>query len=196
MSDEIASELELVLEDGEVVLWSGRPHYPYFRSEAWAAFVFGLIALGATSVALFILVLVVRSALAGRFDLLLSLPIAVLPAAVFAWVAWSGLSAPWTVRCMLARALYAVTDRRVLVIRGIGYAQSAMAPPLTTEHYSFTPEQARARKVNKHRGGRVDLVLGVEVQSGGRRSLHVDVGILGAEDWAGAEAALAACGSR
>jgi hypothetical protein len=187
MADDVPAELELLLEPGEAVLWHGRPHYPHFRSEAWAAFVFGLIALTAASGAWLICSAVVRDIVANaRYELVAALPIALIPAGGFSLVAVECLSAPWACRRRLARALYAVTDRRVIVRRAPGYARNGMVPEPERELYVFTPQQVRACEEKRRHGRRVDLVFASERA---RRAV-VEIGILGAEDWAEAERAL------
>jgi len=187
MTDEIESDLELVLEPGEVVLWCGRPYYPYFRSEAWAAFVFGLIALAASAPGWLICYFVIRNAISnGCYQNLPALPIAVLPAGVFGWIGIESVRAPWRCRRWLARACYAVTDRRVIVRAAPGYAGNGMLPEPESELYAFTPQQARARQRRHRHGRRVDLVFVTEKH---RRS-NVEIGILGAEDWQGANRAM------
>jgi hypothetical protein len=187
MADDVPTDLELLLEAGETVLWHGRPHYPYFRSEAWAAFVFGLIALAAASGAWLISYVVVRDIVANaNFGLVPALPIALIPAVGFSLVAFECLSAPWTCRRRLARACYAITDRRVIVRGAPGYARNGMVPDPDREFYAFTPEQARRCEVKRRQGRRVDLVFASERA---RRAV-VEIGILGAEDWQGAERAL------
>jgi hypothetical protein len=184
---DVPTELELLLEPGEVVLWHGRPHYPHFRSEAWAAFVFGLIAAAAAAAAGLITCAAVRDGFRnGNCGLVPALPVAVIPAIGFSLVALEGLSAPWVCRRRLARACYAVTDRRVIVRGAPGYARNGMVPDPAREFYVFTPEQARACEVKRRHGRRVDLVFAVERS---RRAL-VEIGIFGAEDWQGAERAL------
>lgn len=181
------SDSEFVLESGEQVLWSGRPHYPYFRSEAWAAFVFGIIASAAAAGAWFICCGVVHEIIANaKYGLLTALPIALIPAGMFSLVAFECLTAPWTYRRRLARARYVVTNRRVIVQNALGYARSGMLPEPTHQRYLFTPEQAKACAVKQRQGRRVDLVFTSERA---RRST-IEIGILGAEDWKGAEQAL------
>jgi len=187
MTDEVESDLELLLKPGEVVLWCGRPHYPYFRSEAWAAFVFGLIALGASSGAWLISTAAVWNILVkAQYDLVPALPIALIPACVFGWIGIECVTTPWRCRRALRRACYAVTDRRVIVRGARGYSRSGMVPEPGSELYIFSPLQARARQVRRRHGRRVDLVLVTERD---RRSV-VEIGILGAVDWPGAERAM------
>jgi hypothetical protein len=187
MPDEIPADLELLLEPGETVLWHGRPHYPYFRSEAWAAFVFGLIALAASAQAWLICYFAVRDVIQnGNYGLVPALPVALIPAGGFSFVAFECLSAPWTCRRRLARSVYAVTDRRVIVRAALGYARNGMLPDPDRELYVFNPQQARECEAKRRNGRRVDLVLASERA---RRAV-VEVGILGAEDWEGAERAM------
>lgn len=187
MADDIPLDLQALLEPGETVLWHGRPHYPYFRSEAWAAFAFGLIALAAASGAWLISSVVVRDIVAnGRYDLVPALPIAMIPACGFGLVAVECLAAPWTCRRRLARAMYAVTDRRVIVRGAPGYARNGMVPEPSQELYLFAPDQARGCELKRRQGRRVDLVFASEHA---RRAV-VEIGILGAEDRQGAERAL------
>ena len=165
--------LAALLEPGERVLWSGRPQYRNFRSEAWAAFVLGLIALSATSAALFILVMLVREAfMNGKFDLLGSLPIVFIPGVMFGYVAWRGVSAPWTAARQMERTLYAVTDRRVIVREGFGYARNDTLPRPRNKLYIFTPEQIRARKGPKARRPTSRSGLGSRGTSRGTRPAH------------------------
>lgn len=181
-----------MLEPGEQLLWSGQPHYRHFRSEAWAAFVFGFIPLIASLGSWLLLGFLVRDAIiGGRIYDLLGFPIVLLPAVGFGFVAFRALGAPWTVPRRLSRTRYAVTDRRVLVLHGSGYSWSDMVPTPHHERYDFTPEQARGRAVKRRRGGRVDVVLRVEEHRGGRgRRNWVDIGILGVEDWQDAVVAI------
>ncbi len=190
---ETSPDMADLLEPGEKLLWRGRPHYRYFRSEAWAAFVFGFIPLSASLCAWLLLCLLVRDSVAGqRFDNLLGIPIVLLPAIGFGCVGISALRAPWTVPRRLSRTRYAVTDRRVIVLHGPGYAANDMVPAPRSGRYDFTPEQASQRTVMRRRGGRVDIVLGIEEHRGGRgRRRWVDIGILGSEDWHDAVAAMA-----
>jgi hypothetical protein len=197
MANDLGDELARLLEPGEKVLWSGRPHYPYLRSEAWAAFVFGLMALAAASMALLILVALLGGLIVeGDGKLLPGLLFVGVPAAFFGHIASQAMKTPWSAPRSLARAFYAVTDRRVIVRGAVGYAPSAMLPTPHHDLYFFSPRQALGRKVRKHRGKRVDLVLEVETHRGGRSNTRVEIGILGAEDWRGAEAAIDAAFGR
>lgn len=189
---ETSPDVADLLEPGETLLWCGRPHYRHFRSEAWAAFVFSFIPLSASLCAWLLFCLLVRDSVAGqRFDNLLGIPIVLLPALGFSCVGISALRAPCTVPRRLSRTRYAVTDRRVIVLHGPGYAADDMVPAPRSVRYDFTPEQASHRAVMRRHGGRVDVVLGIEEHCGGRgRRRWVDIGILGSEDWQDAVAAI------
>lgn len=187
MSAEVESELAPLLEPGEEVLWSGRPCYRYFRSEAWAAFVFGLITSACATVGLLISIAAVWDVLArGNVKTAPALPLPVIGACVFSAYSIRLLRTPWVCRRRLARACYAVTNRRVIVLAVPGYDPSSTVPEPSREAYQFTPAQARAYQLKPRHGRRVDLVLATERV---RRSV-VEVGILGAEDWEGAEGAI------
>jgi hypothetical protein len=191
---DVPPDLADLLDPSEQLLWFSRPHYRHFRSEAWAAFVFGFVPLIASLCAWFTLFLLLRDLVVGqRFRIanLLGLPIVLLPAIVFGFVAVSALRAPWAVPRRLSRTRYAVTDRRVIVFHGPGYACDDMVPRPHSARYDFTLEQARGRAVKRWRGGRVDVVLQKEEHRGGRgRRSWVDIGILGSVDWQGAVAAI------
>lgn len=187
MARDLPTDVELLLAPGETVLWSGRPHYPYFRSEAWAAFVFGLIAMTAAAVGWLICCVVLCNIIThAQYRLLPALPFALLPAGGFSLVAAACLAAPWTCRRRLSRASYVVTDQRVYVRAAPGYARNGMIPEPSKELYVITPEQAKAYEVKRRQGQRVDLVFATEYA----RRADVEIGILGAEDWQGAERAL------
>lgn len=187
MADDIPTDLELLLEPGETALWQGRPHYPYFRSEAWAGFVFGLFPLAASALAWLMCYFVVRDIVTNaRYQFELAHPITLISAVMFSLVAFECLSTPWTCRRQLARACYVVTDRRILMRDAPGYSRSGMIPDSGSKIYMFTPKDARARKIRRRHGRRVDLVFVTEQQN---RSV-VEIGILGAVDWEGAERTL------
>jgi hypothetical protein len=61
-----------------------------------------------------------------------------------------------------------------------------MVPDTGRQSYVFTPSQARACEVKRRSSRRQDLVFATERA----RGATVEIGILGAEDWRGAEQAL------
>jgi hypothetical protein len=120
------------------------------------------------------------------------MPVAVIPAVVFTVFGWRSVRTPWTYRRRLSRALYVVTDRRVVVRSSPGSEWGAMHCPPPRERYEFTPQVVRGRQVKRRHGDRVDLVLGTERVG---RAV-IEIGILGADDWQAAEEAMRTMSAR
>jgi hypothetical protein len=78
----------------------------------------------------------------------------------------SGLvvAAPWGYRARIGETIYAITDRRALVYRGIGWSLLwlEILPELHETLWSFDPVQIRARRKLSRYHGRTDLVFGGE----------------------------------
>jgi hypothetical protein len=95
MANDPGPHLVGLLEPGERVPWSGRPHSPNFRSEVWAAFAFGLLLLVPTLIPILTFVMLVREIVVKcEGKLLPGLPSVRIAAAVFGNVARKCLATP------------------------------------------------------------------------------------------------------
>jgi hypothetical protein len=95
------------------------------------------------------------------------------------------LSYPWHVRRRLRQTTYALTDRRALIWKGVGWSGPAAVPFLYETCYEFGPEALRCRSRRRRFGRRIDLVFGEEIHRtgrGGRGRMVVEFGFLGLED--------------
>jgi hypothetical protein len=175
-ADELRRRFQALLQSGESILWVGRPDPKLFLREAAAAFVFGFVPSGA---GLAVLVVGVSHAIGPAgwiFPGLVGL--------LFCAVGVYCLSYPWHVRRRLRQTTYALTDRRALIWKGVGWSGPAV-PSLYETCYEFGPEALRCRSRRRRSGRRIDLVFGEEIhQTGrsGRGRMVVEIGFLGLVD--------------
>ena len=98
------------------------------------------------------------------------------------------VAAPWGYRARLHETIYAITDRRALVYRGIGWSLLwlEVLPDLHETLWSFDPIQIRARRRLERYSGRTDLVFDGErhYHFTGKGAIRdwVQVGFLGLRD--------------
>ena len=98
------------------------------------------------------------------------------------------VAAPWGYRARLHETIYAITDRRALVYRGIGWSLLwlEVLPDLHETLWSFDPVQIRARRRLERYSGRTDLVFDGErhYHFTGKGAIRdwVQVGFLGLRD--------------
>ncbi len=178
-TDDLRRTLEPQLRPGEQVMWIGQPDPDRFSLEVERAYM-GLFSIfaGALVVALWATshLSQPRSALAAGILVVSSL------------VACLLLTAPWRYRSRVLHTIYAITNRRALVYRGVGWSLLWMEvlPELQDTLWSFDPGQIRARRRIRRYNGRTDLVFDGErhYHFTGRGSIRdwVQVGFLGLEN--------------
>jgi hypothetical protein len=167
---DLSERVQAILDPGESLLWVGQPQSKRFWSEVAAVMAFGLLLLGAGTGLLVL-------AWGERIYFLLALGLALAALGCFC------LLAPWRLRHRLRQATYALTDRRAVVFRGVGWSQQDMVPNLSKPWYSFGPRELCQRALKHRYGRRMDLVFGTETQRLGRgKAMTVDIGFMGLED--------------
>ena len=174
--------LEQFLEPGETVHWRQRPDPRMFRSETWAAAVFGaiLIVPGSTAV-----VLTTLAFLQEGFVPQLIIPM--FAGLVFLSISGYLLGTPARVRRALQSAEYAITDRRVLLLHPVGRSRHGLLPPLRQEFYEYGREQIENRRRERRSGCRTDIILETEFHAARRRPDEIEVGLIGLPNWEAAE---------
>lgn len=177
----------LPLEPGELLLWLGRPDPKLFRSEAWAACVFGLLPLAAGCVAC---LLVKFSYSQGERSPLLAIP--ALVGLGFLAIGLNLLSTPWRAPRRLAKSAYALTDRRALIFHPPGWTACGMLPAPRLATYSFYFDDICGRRLKRRSRNRTDIVFAQEIHRSARgRRNSIDLGFLGLREWREVEAQMA-----
>lgn len=166
------------LEAGEAVLWLGRPMWRRLWSEMSAEVVFGLIP-GAFAIGLTIVgwQVTVRQ---GNVCGLVPAAVGILFGCLSAYLA----AAPWRFRRMVRDAIYVVTDRRVLLVRGLVWGQRAAVQRDSDARRVIPRDQVHLFELA---GNQRDVLLGGEWRhghKGARRWVHF--GMLAVDDPHGA----------
>lgn len=174
--------IEPHLERGEQVYWIGRPAPSRLWSEMAAEILLGLA---------FLIPFVPATALVIWIAIAKEDPGAFFGAAICALFgglgAWK-IAAPWRYRRLLGDAIYAVTSRRAIVIRGFLWGTRVPLRGADEPEQSFDARQARDYQVL--RGGR-DIALGGEWLPGSTGRQHwAHSGFLAPDDPEAAEAAI------
>ena len=178
-ADDLRRTLEPQLQPGEQVIWVGQPDPERFSLEVERACL-GLFGI-------FAVVLVVALWATSHLPQPRSALAAVL-LIVSALVACLLITAPWRYRSRVLQTIYAITDRRALVYRGVGWSLLWLdvLPELQDTLWSFDQAQIRARRRIPRYNGRTDLVFDGErhYHFTGRGSIRdwVQVGFLGLEN--------------
>ena len=172
------ARLEDELQDGETILWRGSPEYRLFRSETWAAFLFGCILLLPGTAAFGLTVL---SAVQEGPEPALAIPL--FAGVVFLAIAGSMLTCPWRVRRALAASEFAITNRRVILVHPPGWCRTWSFPTLAHSVYEYNAEQVSHRQLKKRSRSRTDIVLESEKHTGKRTTHIVEIGLIGLDDW-------------
>jgi hypothetical protein len=172
---ELRGSIQALLAPGESILWIGRPDPRQFRSEVAAAFVSGLIPLSTGLAVLSIAILVPMGWAAPMFALLIGL--------LFSAAGLYLLSTPCQARRKLRRTIYALTDRRALVLDGVGWSGPSVVPYLREQCYEFGPEALASRSRRRRSARRTDLIFGEETHrmggKGGPQELVLEIGFVG-----------------
>jgi hypothetical protein len=167
---DLCQQVQPLLDLGEAILWVGQPEPKRFWTEAAAVVAFGLLLLAA-GIGLLVI------AWGDRIYFLLALGLGLAAFGCFC------LSAPWRLRARLRQAAYVLTDRRAVIVRGVGWSRQDTVPTLAEPWYSFGPQELRHRTLKRRSGQRVDLVFGTETHRLGRgKSMTVEIGFLGLAD--------------
>lgn len=185
---DIIPSLDSMLQRGERLIWTGIPNPAFYRSQAWAVFVFGFIPLAAGCGGMFLTGL---SVLQDGLSPWLAIPLAATVG--FTAIGVYSLLAPWRVRSMLKDSVYAITNQRGIVIRGTGIDGQGLPCRLKQTVYTFNAAQIAARRCIRSSRKRLDVVFGQEEQGqgqgrGGPRL--IDVGFIACSEWEEAEAVL------
>lgn len=170
-----------LLQPGERLIWLGAPAPRHFRGEAIAQFIFGLIPFTFGSV---FLTLLVWGTIRDGFHLAM-LPgylVGFTAASFFVLLGGALFFSPWMLMARLRHVVYAVTDRRGLVLTSRDWFwQPVPTRDLGDGVMVFAPEQLRGG-VRKRRGiSRVDLVFVSERRGSGKGRQTVHYGFLGLE---------------
>ncbi len=166
------------LEPAETILWRGRPDYRLFRSETWAAFVFGCILIlpGSAAVGL-----TVFGILQEGPELTFAIPM--FAGLGFLSIAGYLLTSPWRMRRVAQIAEYAITDCRVLLVRPPGWCRNWLFPTLKQSFYEYGREHVCIRRHERRSRKRTDIIFETEVHVGSKRTHNVDIGLIGLPDW-------------
>jgi hypothetical protein len=173
------------LEADELLLWAGQPDPKQFRFEASVRAAIGLIPLG-FGLAFFILIV-------SHAPLRAELIPAGLVAAMFCAIGIKCMVTSWHLKRRLREAIYALTDRRALVLNGVGWPATVLVlnsvgwpvtVPLRETSYAFGLDALHNRVRKRRYGRRIDLVFGEEVyqRKGRKRPCAVEIGFLGLTD--------------
>ena len=175
-ADELRQAIEPELEKDESVVWTGRPDPAKFSREVMRACLLVL----ATIVLLGVVSFVVLS----HFSRFINTRV---PAVLMlgSMVAYLVLTAPWSYQQRIRRTVYAITNRRVMIHRGVGWSLfwlEAM-PDLYRQFVAFDARQVRGRRRIQRYPGRTDLIFGGEshLYMTGKGQLRdwIQVGFLG-----------------
>ncbi|WP_146115645.1 MULTISPECIES: hypothetical protein [Pirellulaceae] len=168
-------------QPGEIILWIGTADYQKIRSEAHAETAFGILVatFGIGTVA----VLIYLGVLFGD----VSFFIVACGFLVFGLIgAWSA-RAPWVIQRLLSQSVYAVTDRRLIVLDGLQWSEGHPDRTVRECVVTYTPEAVRRYEVVGDR----HISLGGYWQRGRKRSQYwVHQGIFAPADLQEAERAL------
>jgi hypothetical protein len=175
-ADDLRRTIEPQLRPGERLIWIGQPDPVLFSLEVERAYLslFGLVAV------VVVVALWATSHLSYPRSALIAVILMVSP-----FVAYLLIAAPWRYRTRVLQSIYAITDRRALVYRGVGWSLLwlEVLPELQDTLWSFDPPQIRARRRIPRYNGRTDLVFDGErhYHFTGRGSIRdwVQVGFLG-----------------
>lgn len=183
VSDEKSAWLRDELARDEEVLWSGEPTPRFFTAATLPAFLFSI---PWTGFAIFWVVMAFAMSGAAAGPVGIVFPLFGLP---FVAVGLFMMSAPWWARRRLARAVYAVTDRRALVIdhdfRDTRCVQSYGPAEITTVEKRVRPD------------GSGDVLFADKTQRGRHgREYSVRVGFVGVREARKVEQALAGLASQ
>lgn len=165
--------VEKLLEADEKLLWTGRPDPQLFRDEAIGMCVVSFIPTGAGVMCLFI------ASVSALSPMRLGTAVPLLAGLGFLSIGRYLFLTPWRAPQQLARTVYAITNRRAIVLR---------LPELREPVYFFTGKELAGRRQKRHSPKRTDLVFGQEEyrrRKGGR--YYLDIGFLGLANWQEAE---------
>ncbi len=168
-----------LLEPDERLIWQGKPALRFFYDPILAQFLFGFIPLTFGSASLWICGMMIRQ---GKADA--TLAIALLPGIGFLLIGIYSISSPWRIGRTVMRSEYAITDRRVLVLRGIGWSSDRGIAQAKKSVQAYESDAIRRRARRRRSKSRVDLIFGREVRpafDGSEKSL--EIGILAISDW-------------
>lgn len=193
------------LAPNETLIWTGAPEPQHFRAEAFLMF------LGGAAYLLFAVVvgagLVVQFLNRGFHWDWLSVVVIAIEFTLLLFASAVGLFiSPWMMPRRVKDVLYAVTDRRAMVLApppglwspiplpkpamestgGVDGVRAAGGPR------EFLPEALLQRRVHAWGTGRLDLVFAWETVGSGEQRRVVEYGFLGLSDVAAAEAAIEA----
>jgi hypothetical protein len=182
--EKLAKLIIPILEPDEKIIWVGQPSPTKFRSEAWATFVFGLIPLGMSTIGWIAMGAILLKG--PLLEVIGGAMCASFPLAVFTCIGFYCLTAPWRLKARIEQVVYAITDRQVIILQGIGWGQSDMVPDLIENRYNFSLKQIHKRRLIKRRLiDRVDIVFGEEFHRGSKGSQRlIQIGFLGLENHA------------
>lgn len=183
LAPELRARLDRELEKGERVVWAGQPLARAYARGAWGMAVFGVFfggfALVWTALAATGAWAGVQKGGAGWWAVLF--PLWGLP---FIAVGFAMLTAPYWARRRAARVVYAVTDRRALVLAPVAMRGESVR--------SFVPRQLQSLERIERRDGSGDLVFANDLHvsgdgDGGTRNGVRQVGFTGVADVRGVE---------
>src|SRR4030095_3421835 len=175
-TDHLLRTIQSRLNPGESLLWVGQPDPSYFSREGRLSFFFQ-----------FILIAVFGAVCWYVIFPLSRMENAVLPAVLLggSLIVNFLIAAPGRYPERVLRAIYAVTDRRVLVYHGFGWSLLRLQalPNLYNTLWSFDPREIRARRRVPRYEERIDLVFSGEnhnhMTGRGQIRDRVQVGFLG-----------------
>ena len=171
-NSELIQLIQPILEPGEKLIWLEQPDPKRFWSEIAALVFLGLLFSGA---AIGLLVIMWSSGLWFSFLMVIEI--------IFLVLGILNLAAPWRLRRRLRKTVYALTDRRASILRGVGWTRQDMIPDLSEQLYSFGPPELCQRTLKRRSGRRIDIVFGTETHRIGRgKTMLVDIGFMGLSD--------------
>jgi hypothetical protein len=167
---DLRQRVQSLLDPGESILWVGQPDASRFWGEVAAVVTLGVLLLAAGGALLVV-------AWPDRIYLLLAVGLGLSAFGCFCALA------PWRVRRRLRQGTYALTNRRALILHGVGWSWQDTVPTLSESWYSFGPQELSRRVLKRRSARRTDLVFGTESQRVGRgKSMAVEVGFIGLAD--------------
>ncbi len=170
-----------LLQPQETILWCDRPWLRHFLGEMWAAFLLGV---AVTSVGVVVLSLLAWSLVyeGGKWEALPGYLAGFAAGAFFIGLGVYLLQSPWRGPVRLRQVIYALTDRRALVLTG----REVLWNPVPGRQWGLTlmefgPEVIQARQRRKVGLSRYDWVLLQETVGGGKKRTTNRYGFLGLE---------------
>jgi hypothetical protein len=174
-NDDAHSVLKPLLNQGESLVWVGRPSLRRFRWEIAAEIFIGvcLVAIGLAELTVFGFVMVTKGAPPATW-------IGVAGGLGFAIMGIYCTLAPIRYRRILTNAIYAVTTERAMMVNGFGYARRANLCVLDEPDRSFPFAIVRGREVKRRRrDGSGDIVFDSALKRGRRGHYRVGIGFFG-----------------